>query len=202
MMTTRELINALRGLYVTVDFAKYIEPGLNFESLSKAADRLEELESKQENLIDYNADLNNRLDKAECHIEKLEKQLSENQPEWISVEDRLPGAYGRYISYNREDIKIRSFDPVRQGSWILGEVTHWMPLPEPPNPKAQKFRKKPIVVEAYQTDRKIVIPTLEGDMIARRGDYIITGVNGEQYPCKQDIFEKTYEPYFEEEGEE
>ena len=33
----------------------------------------------------------------------------------------------------------------------------------------------------------------EGDMKASVGDYIITGVNGEQYPCKPDIFEKTYE---------
>lgn len=36
--------------------------------------------------------------------------------------------------------------------------------------------------------------TLKGDMIASKGDYIITGVDGEQYPCKPDIFEKTYEP--------
>lgn len=40
----------------------------------------------------------------------------------------------------------------------------------------------------------MIIPTLEGDMKASVGDYIITGVNGEQYPCKPDIFEKTYEP--------
>ena len=57
-----------------------------------------------------------------------------------------------------------------------------------------KYRKKPIVVEAYQTDKPMVIPTLEGDMMANVGDYIITGVNGEQYPCKPDIFEKTYDP--------
>lgn len=37
------------------------------------------------------------------------------------------------------------------------------------------------------------IKTLEGTMIARAGDYIIRGVNGEIYPCKPDIFEKTYE---------
>ena len=37
------------------------------------------------------------------------------------------------------------------------------------------------------------INTLEGDMVARVGDYIIKGVNGEFYPCKPDIFEKTYE---------
>ncbi len=79
-----------------------------------------------------------------------------------------------------------------------------------------KFRKKPVVIEAMQfteEDKEIVfrwitcnhyadwegqnevikIETLEGDMIARKGDWVIKGVNGEFYPCKQDIFEKTYE---------
>lgn len=39
----------------------------------------------------------------------------------------------------------------------------------------------------------IMIPTLEGTMEAIPGDWIIKGVNGEFYPCKPDIFEKTYE---------
>lgn len=55
------------------------------------------------------------------------------------------------------------------------------------------YRKKPIVIEAYQTFEEKVIPTLEGDMKASVGDYIITGVRGEQYPCKPDVFAKTYE---------
>ena len=58
----------------------------------------------------------------------------------------------------------------------------------------RKCRKKPVVIKAYQTDKEIIIHTLEGDMTASIGDYIITGVNGEKYPCKLDIFEKTYEP--------
>lgn len=37
------------------------------------------------------------------------------------------------------------------------------------------------------------IKTLEGVMIARSGDYIIRGVQGEIYPCKPDVFKKTYE---------
>lgn len=39
-----------------------------------------------------------------------------------------------------------------------------------------------------------LIPTLEGVMRASPGDYIIKGLNGELYPCKPDIFEKSYEP--------
>lgn len=39
----------------------------------------------------------------------------------------------------------------------------------------------------------ILIPTLEGLMLGRQGDWIIKGVFDELYPCKPDIFEKTYE---------
>lgn len=85
-----------------------------------------------------------------------------------------------------------------------------------------KFRKKPVVIEAVQllwknweemcehagvgrlTDGKpegkqfgeeigLLIPTLEGLMEARQGDWIIKGIKGELYPCKPDIFEATYE---------
>jgi hypothetical protein len=80
-----------------------------------------------------------------------------------------------------------------------------------------KYRKKPVVIEAMQfTDESkdrvfnfitcnkypdrdndnnpvLKIQTLEGDMTAQINDWIIKGVNGEFYPCKPDIFEKTYE---------
>lgn len=56
-----------------------------------------------------------------------------------------------------------------------------------------KFRKKPVVVEAYQTKEEKIIQTLEGPLRAAPGDWIITGVRGEQYPCKPDVFERTYE---------
>lgn len=76
------------------------------------------------------------------------------------------------------------------------------------------FRKKPVVIEArlyecltyadsyelagwcggfVRTSEGIVIPTLEGEMIASPGDWIIKGIKGEFYPCKPDIFEATYE---------
>jgi hypothetical protein len=46
---------------------------------------------------------------------------------------------------------------------------------------------------AINTINFVVINTLEGQMYTSPGDYIIRGVNGEYYPCKPDIFEKTYE---------
>ena len=42
---------------------------------------------------------------------------------------------------------------------------------------------------------ELTIPTLEGDHIARHGDWIIKGISGEFYPCKPDIFEATYERF-------
>ncbi len=56
-----------------------------------------------------------------------------------------------------------------------------------------KYRKKPIIVEAYQADEEISIETLEGTMKAEKGDYIIRGIKGELYPCREDIFYETYE---------
>ncbi len=83
---------------------------------------------------------------------------------------------------------------------------------------AQKWRKKPVVVEAVQwtgenkleiltfcgskasfekeifkDEEELFIWTLEGTMKATTNDYIIKGVNGEFYPCKEDIFRKTYD---------
>ena len=71
-----------------------------------------------------------------------------------------------------------------------------------------KFRKKPVVIEATQWfkngDHHAVqetnngyfgwCPTLEGGHQVTPGDWIITGVKGEHYPCKSDIFAMTYEP--------
>lgn len=47
---------------------------------------------------------------------------------------------------------------------------------------------------AHETDHCYLIPTLEGTMKMHRGDMLITGVKGEVYPCRGDIFGATYEP--------
>jgi len=82
-----------------------------------------------------------------------------------------------------------------------------------------KFRKKPVIIDAVQFKTEdivnhmelaeflrlserphfrdgndLIIRTLEGEMRASPGDWIICGVKGEYYPCKPDIFEMTYEP--------
>lgn len=86
---------------------------------------------------------------------------------------------------------------------------------------SRKFRKKPVEIEAVQFDGSnhrevlvfmdpsmnensaavsqsmqlpLVIQTLEGRMRVSVGDWVIRGVKGELYPCKDDIFRMTYEP--------
>lgn len=77
----------------------------------------------------------------------------------------------------------------------------------------KKYTKKPVTIDAiewtghnfddiiefdgnervYLRMGTLCIETLEGDMKATIGDYIIKGVDGELYPCKPEIFKKTYE---------
>ena len=76
-----------------------------------------------------------------------------------------------------------------------------------------RFTKKPVTIEAIQWTGKnlrevitftdgqadeardgLKIYTLEGNLLANVGDWIIRGVKGEYYPCKPDIFEATYSP--------
>ena len=56
-----------------------------------------------------------------------------------------------------------------------------------------RYRKKPIVIYAEKITKPLYIRTLEGIMEGRVGDYLVTGVKGEKYPCRADIFEETYE---------
>lgn len=48
----------------------------------------------------------------------------------------------------------------------------------------------------------MLIPTLEGLMVARQNDWVIRGIKGELYPCKPDIFDASYAPYLPTEGKE
>lgn len=54
-----------------------------------------------------------------------------------------------------------------------------------------------LVFENDTLQKHLYVNTLEGDMLVNTGDYIIKGINGEVYPCKPDIFHKTYELVFE-----
>lgn len=57
-----------------------------------------------------------------------------------------------------------------------------------------QFTKHPIPIQAYQLKKKVLIKTLEGQMVGNKGDWIIKGIKGELYPCKDDIFRESYYP--------
>lgn len=57
----------------------------------------------------------------------------------------------------------------------------------------EKIRSKDVWFYTEERETLMVIRTLEGDMTASPGDYIIKGIKGEVYPCKPDIFEATYD---------
>ena len=59
--------------------------------------------------------------------------------------------------------------------------------------KWHSFRKKPVIIQAAQLEFPVIVVTLEGEMKGNKGDWLIIGVNGEIYPCRDDIFMKTYE---------
>ena len=62
-----------------------------------------------------------------------------------------------------------------------------------PNARFYREFSKGNILNIEMTPWKLYIYTLEGDMIAEIGDYIIKGVHGEFYPCKEDIFKETYD---------
>lgn len=63
-----------------------------------------------------------------------------------------------------------------------------------------KFRKKPVIINAFRILVPNVIKTLGGEIRGERGDWRITGADGEHYFCTDEIFRKTHEP-IDEEGE-
>lgn len=59
--------------------------------------------------------------------------------------------------------------------------------------RGKSYRKRPIVIRAFRCKADRSVETLEGTMKASPGDWIIEGVQGEFYPCKDDIFRATYD---------
>ena len=88
-------------------------------------------------------------------------------------------------TYRKKPVEIEAMQLTQ--NWR--EVCDWV--------NANSDRVDPMRPKAYMPsgpDADICIVTLEGDMRAVPGDWIIRGVQGEFYPCKPDIFEQTYEP--------
>jgi hypothetical protein len=88
---------------------------------------------------------------------------------WLPVED------GEILPFTFWDLKVGETRPASADDPLTKKYLEYAKLTELPQPYG-------------------LVDTLEGRMIVSPGDWIITGVKGEIYPCKPDIFEATYEP--------
>ena len=91
------------------------------------------------------------------------------------------------MKYRKKPVVIEAitFDElVEHGKVVGGNIVNGMPW-------SFDYNGHPIT---HENDDCYLIPTLEGTMRFNRGEMLITGVQGEIYPCKADIFEATYEP--------
>ena len=59
--------------------------------------------------------------------------------------------------------------------------------------ETRRYRKLPVTISARRLTEQVTVDTLEGQMVGNPGDWLITGVAGEQYPVRDDIFRTTYE---------
>ena len=81
------------------------------------------------------------------------------------------------MKYVKRPIPVEAFCPAED------EIPEW-------------FEKHPFKILSCEDGKtRITLSTLEGDMACTVNDYIIQGVDGELYPCRRDIFLKTYEKF-------
>lgn len=182
-METKKIIESLRYCVeqktcVSCPSGGYKNSYVNCKVAKEAADSLELLK----------ADL--------CHfrevISVLKKQLSEKQPEWISVEDRLPEKNGRYLVYNQKIIYITYYEA---GKFFFNDITHWMPLLEPPKQKEPTFND--IFLKAFPG--AVVLPKSGVPVVCAK--QVFPQLGDDESTCDMCCAECWNRSYFEEEGE-
>jgi len=91
--------------------------------------------------------------------------------------------------YRKKPVVIEAFQMTKERRWNNSDWPNWL---------HQAWQKEPSEEAMWIDDRdpkreKLLVGTLEGVHKIDWGDWIIQGIQGELYPCKPDIFEKTYE---------
>ena len=122
-MTTREISSKLHQFVNEVSLGYKGTIDLNL--LREAADRL--------NAMDV------QIYQHREEIADLEKQLAENQPEWISVEEKVPEIGAKVLGVSRETGKVEYY-VFLDHSLIKKTVSHWMFFPKPPKLKVPTFK--------------------------------------------------------------
>ncbi len=211
-METKEIYQELNQFVneVTLGYKGKIDLSL----LREAADRLEELEEINENWCNLNDENMELLRKYREDITELKYQLSEKQPEWISVEDERKPKYLRnyLVAYvfgdNDEHFFGEAIYIADKGNGIVDgahfnnegvagmRVTHWMEipkLPEPPKPKEPTF--KDVFLKAFPK------ATIFNHAVTNDCCAIFPWLLDEKNCCQMDMTceECWNQPYFEEE---
>ena len=99
------------------------------------------------------------------------------------------------LKYQKKPVVIEAFQMTKERRTNNSDWPNWLNY-------AWQFDRETVgsvyPTEAGTGDGSLSIGTLEGQMLVAWNDYIICGVEGELYPCKPGIFEKTYEPCLDE----
>lgn len=143
-------------------------------------------------MLDVSAEMiADRLEELESELQKLK---SEQQPEWISVEDRLPEEDGSYavIYDGLKKVYVYYFESKSQG--FNENITHWMPLPEPPKPKVPSF--KDVFLEKFP--KADIEDGDDGNSMICRNAVFFGRSLCSQFPICSECWNQHY---FEEEGE-
>lgn len=142
----KNVIEKLDGFYESLSKGERMKFDISY--LRKANVYLADLKKENEMLVKQLCEKEDMIREAEGRFYELQKQLSEKKPEWISVEDRLPGTRDNVLAYDINDIGTIYIAFYFDGLWRQDDIphvgvdtiTHWMPLPEPPKPKVPTFK--------------------------------------------------------------
>lgn len=217
-METKKIIECLEMCAEKLGCQRYIvgncEENVRIGNvLDEAAERLEELEKRNDVLHEDNSRLLDRIADYECRIAELKKQLSENL-NWISVEDeRKPkNLHNYFIAYVfgtcDEHLFGESMYIADKGNGIVDgahftnegvdgmRVTHWMEipkLPEPTKPKVSTF--KDVLLEKFpEANFDLIVAALCVHVFFPQFDV-------EKHVCRNENCEQCWSrPYFKEEG--
>lgn len=106
----------------------------------------------------------------------------------------------RLIGSAGDTLQVGHWMEINGYPWLVGDATRPETLRYPDQAEDDDTKpNKGLYIDPATGD--FMIRTLEGDMRATYGDYIIRGVSGEFYPCKPDIFTQTYEAVHRASGE-
>lgn len=105
--------------------------------------------------------------------------------QWFKNGDHPDDYKSKRTGFEQGSLTVFSGEHARQNQWE-GGVVRYFRRPDVPGEKPCEHCSKPMHDHGW-------IDTLEGGHVVCPGDYIITGVKGERYPCKPDIFAETYD---------